>query len=389
VRAAFQSVITNDVWEERRVRDERRVPSVMKNYVRDKRRRRTPSAMTNDVRDEKRRRILPVITNGVRDERRATTTGGGVDKHVRTISGGDRTIGDGAGAYSPPCPCPLAAALKAAKRGESTMNKIRRPSDEAGDRRRYDESSGDRRRGNRDQKRDDRGVSTARNKDERAQGQYGSGGRRAAGIIKVEGPSLVLSRAVPSSTVSTPTGTVDAPPSPIIDVDDEDLGKRRYRRRTVRYDPSKKEAARTCHRNGGSKTKQPTDDESVAVVINATPGPRRSMRRAVVRIKMERPLEGIIACPSCGNCIVADGGCNVVTCLNHKPHFFYFCCFCGTECMGGISTCGCRRRNDSSSRIEMQEKRNEENKAQPLDLTNSPKESKEKRGWKLGISVSI
>ena len=99
-------------------------------------------------------------------------------------------------------------------------------------------------------------------------------------------------------------------------------------------------------------------------------GLRRSIRNQEPVVKMENLVDGTFSCPSCdGSVLASSRGCNVLTCRNHSPEFFFFCCFCKAECPGGVSACSCARRNDARTRHQVLIERNEASRLNPVDLT--------------------
>ena len=81
---------------------------------------------------------------------------------------------------------------------------------------------------------------------------------------------------------------------------------------------------------------------------------RRPSRSKVIKIKNEDKPNGIIKCPhpECENGIVSNRGCNMVTCRNHKPNYFYFCFHCKTELPNGIQCSDCPSRIDADSQLD-------------------------------------
>ena len=130
------------------------------------------------------------------------------------------------------------------------------------------------------------------------------------------------------------------------------------------------EAAATS--NAATKKRGHVDDEVEVVDIQG----RRASRSAVqpVKVKHENPLDGTIRCPHESCCkkniglIVSERGCNVVTCTNHNP-YYYFCFHCKVQVQDGVnSTCSCPKRNNIQTRRTELHNRNKRNKENPILL---------------------
>jgi len=161
--------------------------------------------------------------------------------------------------------------------------------------------------------------------------------------------------------------------SDVIDVDNSmqmtEIRKKGRRKPTERFDPSPEEPE-AKKRKAVNSTRKDDDDEVVVLSENTTEGSRKSSHNAVsVLIKNENPLEGKFKCPKCDNIVVAsEKGCNVLTCRNHHPQFFYFCAHCKHECPDGISSCSCPKRNSMKSREVAVGAKNDSNRSNPIVL---------------------
>ena len=99
---------------------------------------------------------------------------------------------------------------------------------------------------------------------------------------------------------------------------------------------------------------------------------RSRMRLGVQKIlKHENIADGAVKCPECQQIIlVADRGCNIITCVNHQPRFLYFCIHCkgvsssGTE----ILSCACPSRNTRVTRAQAQKRRNRLAAENPIEI---------------------
>jgi hypothetical protein len=118
---------------------------------------------------------------------------------------------------------------------------------------------------------------------------------------------------------------------------------------------------------------------SIVEVVRATANSRRFLRSSVqpVKVKMENPITGMIRCPhadcmkgSYGIC-ASDKGCNVITCTEHTP-YYYFCYHCKIEVPGGEnSACECPKRNNKETRAQQVAKRTEKSRQNPIELDDS------------------
>lgn len=118
--------------------------------------------------------------------------------------------------------------------------------------------------------------------------------------------------------------------------------------------------------------KEAVDDETEEVEFVETKASKSRVTRSMVigtgNIKREDIVNGDIRCPDCNKIIsFADsGGCNVMTCRNHSPAFFYFCIHCKDPCPRGYSTCtSCPKRNTMEARVEAKEMRNRRSRENP------------------------
>ena len=88
-------------------------------------------------------------------------------------------------------------------------------------------------------------------------------------------------------------------------------------------------------------------------------------------IKIENLREGNVKCPVCEEIIcVANRGCNIITCLNHRPHFDYFCIHCKNVNENGVEygTCQCEARNTVETRMAALARRNEDARENPIEI---------------------
>ena len=102
---------------------------------------------------------------------------------------------------------------------------------------------------------------------------------------------------------------------------------------------------------------------------NATNNRASRSRARMVQVKQENIRAGSIKCPDpqCNNIILHNGGCKLLTCTNHQPHYLYFCAHCkkvgeeGSE----IIRCDCPNRNTQADRDLAQEMRNQRSRENP------------------------
>jgi hypothetical protein len=105
---------------------------------------------------------------------------------------------------------------------------------------------------------------------------------------------------------------------------------------------------------------------------NATNNRASRSRARMVPVKQENIRAGIIKCPDpqCNKIILHNGGCKILTCTNHRPHYLYFCAHCkkvgeeGSE----IIRCDCPNRNTQADRDFAQEMRNEHSEKHPIEV---------------------
>jgi hypothetical protein len=120
-------------------------------------------------------------------------------------------------------------------------------------------------------------------------------------------------------------------------------------------------------------------DDDIVEIVGAPTNARRVLRSSVqpVKVKMENPVAGMIRCPH-ADCVkdnygvcASEKGCNTITCIRHKP-FYYFCYHCKIEVPGGEnSACECPKRNNKETRAQQVEKRTEKSRQNPTELDDS------------------
>ena len=83
----------------------------------------------------------------------------------------------------------------------------------------------------------------------------------------------------------------------------------------------------------------PIIKKEVEEIIHERPRKRPFRLPRSVEVKVEDKPNGLIKCPKCSTGIVSNRGCNMMTCKNHKPKWFYFCFHCKKESLSAIP-CG-------------------------------------------------
>mmetsp|Transcript_14637 Transcript_14637/g.30020 ORF Transcript_14637/g.30020 Transcript_14637/m.30020 type:complete len:780 (-) Transcript_14637:229-2568(-) len=116
-----------------------------------------------------------------------------------------------------------------------------------------------------------------------------------------------------------------------------------------------------------TSSKRRADTEIGKISKRATRSAARS-----VKVKQENIKEGVIKCPvpNCNNTIVHNGGCHILTCMNHHPRWVYFCAHCKSigERGSEIIRCDCPRRNTQEDRNVAQAMRNQRAADNPIVL---------------------
>ena len=121
------------------------------------------------------------------------------------------------------------------------------------------------------------------------------------------------------------------------------------------------------------------DDANELVVAGASDRrPKRHCQRGV-RIKHEKPDDGMIRCPRCQFAVQAsERGCNLMTCRRQHEDsgWFHFCFFCRRSLEGGMLCQSnlCPERIDRESRAQAKKRRNEEAERNPIVLGSDDEE---------------
>ena len=113
------------------------------------------------------------------------------------------------------------------------------------------------------------------------------------------------------------------------------------------------------------------EEEEEEEVVIATPSEsqagvaRTRSKRREVKLQEEDVVDGLTRCPGCGLGVhMANGGCNVTSCLHASKHggrYYYFCAHCKAECPDGESMCtSCPMRNDRETRVRVKARRERE-----------------------------
>ena len=104
----------------------------------------------------------------------------------------------------------------------------------------------------------------------------------------------------------------------------------------------------------------------IAMPSEVQAGVRRTRsKRREVKLQEEDVVDGLTRCPGCGLGVhMANGGCNVTSCLHASKHggrYYYFCAHCKAECPDGESMCtSCPMRNDRETRVRVKARRERE-----------------------------
>ena len=123
--------------------------------------------------------------------------------------------------------------------------------------------------------------------------------------------------------------------------------------------------------NAPAVQREAEEEEEEEEVVIATPSEaqagvaRTRSKRREVKLQEEDVVDGLTRCPGCGLGVhMANGGCNVTTCLHASKHggrYYYFCAHCKAECPEGESMCtSCPMRNDRETRVRVKARRERE-----------------------------